>query len=284
MKVPEGIYFHGCAWGIAFYVGVYKSLTETYGVGFGKNIKCYGNSIGCIAALTIALGFTWQEVEELYLTMSSSMREHSFFKLRSSDVHNEVIDYVFKKAEEMYNIDRDTIIKTHLIGRYFVGVTKYYATHAWYSYHDYNSLKEALHGSFHIPIYCRKIITYENMPILDGSYSFNPYTDLPNHGKNILKISVGENTSWCDINPFTPLTIADCIVPGNLNKYLSIRIQGIEAADNWKSITWIKEKNKEDYLKYSNKPCDSGSLLFFWPIRLLENYLPVYKYSNLRVA
>ena len=38
MKLPDGIYFHGCAWGMSFYIGVYKVLIELYGDNFGSNI------------------------------------------------------------------------------------------------------------------------------------------------------------------------------------------------------------------------------------------------------
>ena len=278
MEKPEGIYFHGCAWGMSFYIGVYKILIETYGVNFGSNMLCYGDSMGALMALFVCLNFKWNDIETIYLETCKKLESESFYKLRSSDVHNHVIELAFEYAEKMYDLDREEIIKQHLIGKYFIGVTEYYATHSWYNYTDYNSLKEALHGSFHIPIYCRKLINYNKSRILDGSYSFNPVTDLPNQGKNILKISVGDNIEWCDICPETPFTMMRCAVPDTLSEYLEARRMGIDSTISWTNLYYIKEKNKEPCYKCAKKEKNTTQLMLLWPIRIAEDYLPAYKY------
>lgn len=278
MKLPEGIYFHGCAWGIPFYIGVYKELIDLYGEGFGEKIKCYGDSIGCIAALTISLGIGWQDVEKLFLSVSKIIHNNNFSDFPSSDVHNYILDYIFRLAEEKYKLDKEEIVKKYLIDRLFIGITEYYSKHSWYVFIDFNSLKKAFHGSVHIPIYCRKLITYNNNKIIDGSFSFNPVTDLPNRGKGILKISTGNNWLWCDINPEVPLSVSECIAPCSSDKYIDIKNQGIESIN--KAI-WLKEKHDTFHFKDTNKQYDHLILIFLWPIRLIEEYLPMYNYKNL---
>ena len=281
MKLPEGIYFHGCAWSMSFYIGVYKILIETYEENFGSKIKCYGDSIGAIMALFVCLNFKCNTIEAIYLELSKKMEKESFYKLRSSDVHNYIIELIFEYAENIYNLDREEIVQQYLIGKYFIGITEYYATHSWYKYIDYNSLKEALHGSFHIPIYCRKLINYNKGPILDGSYSFNPITDLPNQGKNILKISVGDHTNWCDICPSIPFSMMKCAIPHTLSEYLDAKRMGIDSTISWKQCYYIKSNNNEIYFKCNEKKKYNMQLMILWPIRIIEDYLPTYKYLKL---
>ena len=53
---PE-IYFGGCCWGAAFYIGAYRWLWETYGPHMVANGLCFtGDSAGSVVALFMAAG------------------------------------------------------------------------------------------------------------------------------------------------------------------------------------------------------------------------------------
>ncbi len=57
-----------------------------------------------------------------------------------------------------------------LKGRFHVGVSEFVARHTWYTYADVDDLVNALHGSFHIPLYCRKVTALHGSWLCDGMY------------------------------------------------------------------------------------------------------------------
>jgi len=55
--LPASIYFGGCAFGAAFYVGVYRALADMYGDDFYTRTLIAGDSGGSIFAVGVTLGF-----------------------------------------------------------------------------------------------------------------------------------------------------------------------------------------------------------------------------------
>ena len=66
-KCPyPSLYFGGCCFGAAFYVGVYKALYELYGPDFMQDMKISGGSAGTIFAIGIALRKSPEYMDNLY--------------------------------------------------------------------------------------------------------------------------------------------------------------------------------------------------------------------------
>jgi predicted acylesterase/phospholipase RssA len=64
--LPPSIYFGGCSWGAAFYIGVHRALVELYGKDFYKNVIITGDSAGSLIALGISVGKSPDEMDDIY--------------------------------------------------------------------------------------------------------------------------------------------------------------------------------------------------------------------------
>jgi len=65
-KKPPSIYFGGCSFGAAFYIGVHEAMVEMWGREYYKDIVISGGSAGTIIAIGIALGKDTEYLDGLY--------------------------------------------------------------------------------------------------------------------------------------------------------------------------------------------------------------------------
>ena len=77
-KQPPVIYFGGCCFGAAFYIGVHKAFVEMWGEDYYKRSLITGGSAGTIVGTAIALGFTVQELDDLYRRVSEKTHASPF--------------------------------------------------------------------------------------------------------------------------------------------------------------------------------------------------------------
>jgi patatin-like phospholipase/acyl hydrolase len=91
-KKPSSIYFGGCAFGAAFYVGVVEAMVDMWGKDFHKDVLFSGDSVGSIFAVGLALGKSPQYLDNLYRDVgdlygkSNSQRE--FYTAPSTTIPN----------------------------------------------------------------------------------------------------------------------------------------------------------------------------------------------------
>ena len=66
----KSIYFGGCAFGAAFYIGVYKSMWDLWGPEYFETTLVGGDSVGCIFAIAIGLRKPPEYLHEMYKRVS----------------------------------------------------------------------------------------------------------------------------------------------------------------------------------------------------------------------
>jgi hypothetical protein len=279
---PQGIYFNGCAWGMAFYVGVCHALEDDFGPGFGRRIDCYGDSAGALTALIVALGLSWTFMERVYLRLAEAMSAHPVTSFRLSDVHNDALDMIFATAEALWSMDRQQLVEQVLRGRLHVGVTEFYAKHHWYQYKNLDDLINGLHGSFHIPIYCRQLAHREGKWLIDGAFTFSPEQDLPSKGAATVTVGVDgpASDSWCDIHPQVGLTRAQCLIQPETSEYRRMKDDGFAAARAWLD-SWV-QADGQGVLREKQKDKQLATLAAVWPMRAVEEFvMPKYERAKL---
>jgi hypothetical protein len=267
---------------MAFYVGVCHAFEDEFGVGFGKHIDCWGDSAGALTALIVALGLPWTFMEKVYLRLAEAMAAHPVTSFRISDVHNEALDTVFAAADVSFGMDREELVDQVLRGRLHIGVTEFFAKHHWYQYTGLDDLINGLHGSFHIPVYCRKLARREGRWLVDGAFTFRPDQDLPLQGATTVTVGVDGPASdcWCDIHPDVSFTNSQCLIQPDMNGYLQMKADGFSQACIWLE-KWTQLHGK-GVLQAKHKGKQLTTLAAVWPLRMIEEFaLPKYERAKL---
>ena len=93
-KVPSipSIYFGGCAFGGAFYIGVYKALVRNWGKDWLNNVLIGGDSVGSILAIGLGLGKSPEYMENLYLRVSDYCLKNGYLITGSVILEKELRD------------------------------------------------------------------------------------------------------------------------------------------------------------------------------------------------
>ena len=121
-SVPPSIYFGGCCFGAAFYVGVHKAMVEKWGEDFYKHCVVGGGSAGTIFAVGLALGKSPEYMDKLYSKVAEQSKSYGPIYYASV--------FMTKGLEEMF-IDDPTAYKK-LEGRCCFGTTSFFSRHRWH--------------------------------------------------------------------------------------------------------------------------------------------------------
>lgn len=178
--LPPSIYFGGCSWGAAFYVGVHKAMEEMWGRDFCSRTLIAGGSAGTIIAVLIALGLSYEETDRIYRKLASRAVAEGTFG-RGTTYVEAVLREVFERHPDAHR---------KLLNRCRLGTTSFPCSHRWHRH--WESLEDLLatvKGSFHIPFYCTPFINViRGEEVVDGAYGFAG-RDLP-HGDRTLYVGI----------------------------------------------------------------------------------------------
>ena len=176
---PPSIYFGGCAFGSAFYVGAYQAMVELWGNDFQKNCIFGGGSAGTIFAVGAALGKSPEYLGDLYRTVAEQSNTHGPIMHASR--------FLYEGTRKMIEDEPDAY--KILEGKCCFGTTQFFSNHRWHlSWESNEDLLECIRASFHIPIYCHKIPSLKGFEVIDGAYGFAG-TDLL-HGDDTLYVGI----------------------------------------------------------------------------------------------
>jgi hypothetical protein len=176
---PPSVYFGGCCFGAAFYVGVYQAMVELWGPDFHKNMIISGGSAGTVFAVGIALGKNPDELNEMYKLVAQQSHEHGPFGTSSIFTERAIRQYFLK----------DPVAYKKVEGKCCFGTTAFFSKHRWHvSWESNEDLMTSMEASYNIPFYCQKIEALRGDIVLDGAYGFAG-TDLP-HGDETLYIGI----------------------------------------------------------------------------------------------
>ena len=194
-KLPyPSLYFGGCAFGAAFYVGVYKALWEKYGPDFARGLAVSGGSAGTIFAMGIALGKTPEYMDDLYRTVARNSHD-------SGPIYNPFSHTgasVFMEQGLRYMVEGDPLAYKKIEGLCFCGTTRYYDNHRWHmSWESNEDMIKCVQWSYHIPFYCHRPLSMmvDGVHVLDGAYGFS--------GVDLLH---GDATLYIGIDPHAEIT------------------------------------------------------------------------------
>lgn len=185
------LYFGGCCFGAAFYVGVYKALWELYGPEFMEGMLVSGGSAGTIFAVGIALRKTPKYMDDLYRRVAAKSAEYG-------PIYNPLRDTgasIFME-EGMREMLDDPLAFKKLEGICYLGTTRFYDKHRWHmSWESNDDLLECIQSSYHIPFYCHRNKPCKGIEVVDGAYGFS--------GDDLLH---GDSTLYIGIDPHAEIT------------------------------------------------------------------------------
>jgi len=246
---PSSIYFGGCAWGCAYYVGVFKAMEERWGKGFHKKTLITGDSSGALIAVGISLGFSPDEMGQIYESLAKNASMHG------------VIGKMGTLAEKCVEhlLSADPVAYQTLQGWFAVGTTRFPFNHHWHwNWESNQDLADCIIGSLHIPLYCcesRKSV--QGSIVVDGAYSMA--------GSDLVH---GDKTLYVGIDPHAEvgrsLNNNQMLFPLYGREYLDIVESGYQAMKNWDG-----KMNAKVGHRIPNYPI----LLLMWPCRVLELFM-----------
>lgn len=258
-------YFRGCAWGCAYYIGVYQKLIQHYSENELKSFLWGGSSAGCFISLAIVLGKNIEDMKEMYFSLSNVARKYGVMGKMS--IYHE---YALSK----WLPDDGDEFKT-ANNKLFICVTKWFNKAELISNWSSNrELKDIIHGSCHIPFYMTHIEKVNNHHFIDGSFSEENIIYKKNNIKVISCIS-----EEADIRPNKLYGYSECFSPPNKCKILSNIEEGFLDAEGFiNSEHYLKEKteNIESFqgthkIQHQHKTENFTLVLILcWILRFLE--------------
>ena len=195
----NGIFFGGCAWGCAYYIGTIRAAREKWVNGADQiqtHIPVGGSSAGAMMALGVALDRTESEMYQLYHELMTQARQHGVVG-RMSHYHQAVLDRWLPLGGSEY---------VHLMqsGRLHIGITQFPATPMLVGTWSSNQhMHEILHASFHIPVYCEHDVIEHAM---DGAI-VQSFWKLPSVQTTWTVSPIELVADICPISPIPPMQI-----------------------------------------------------------------------------
>ncbi len=178
---PPSIYYGGCCFGAAFYVGVHKALAEMYGSDYYLKTVQTGGSAGTIFAIGIALGKSPEYMENLYKHVSNQANEKGPVWYASFFMENALRDI----------LNEDPLSYKKLEGRCAFGSTIFFAKHHWHvSWESNEDVIKCVASSYHVPFYCKWTDKNRGHYRVDGAYGFS--------GIDLIH---GDETVYCGFDP-----------------------------------------------------------------------------------
>lgn len=185
---PPSIYYGGCAFGCAFYIGVHRAMRERWGRDYHKHMYITGDSSGSVMATCVALGFSDEDISRVYLKMSRTALQRGPAFNRAEAARVGMVEEVFERVPDAYALVRD---------RLSIGVTVYPFTHEWKTgWRNNEELLDTILASMHIPLYNPNTRPYFlGNDLIDGAYSM--------HGDALPH---GDRTLFVGFSPYSDVT------------------------------------------------------------------------------
>mmetsp|Transcript_31168 Transcript_31168/g.42877 ORF Transcript_31168/g.42877 Transcript_31168/m.42877 type:complete len:260 (+) Transcript_31168:222-1001(+) len=193
-------------------------MVEKWGKDFHKDVVIAGASAGTILAVGICMGFSPDEIGELYLKTAQEAKCGIFHKGMLSLEHN-----CLRKLIE----DPETFRK--LEGKCHIGITGFLTEHFWASsWKDNEDLLNCLKGSLHVPLVCDLIEPVADVHVVDGAYGFAGSSLLALHGDDTLYIAPDPSADIC-----TSLSTRQLLFPSEGEAFKELVQHGYESFMSW---------------------------------------------------
>ena len=241
------ISFEGSLWSCSFYIGVYKALVEIYGYEQLKDIKIAGTSSGCLAAIGIALGYKWHDLDKIYRLIARYSLEYGNYGITSLYL-DIFLDKMLKNEDDYKKVN----------GKLFIGVTKFFKqSHVISHWNSNDELKETVRESANIPFYI-----WRNMKTLtvDGCLSggFIKLSD------ETLFVSALKGSGH--ISPTIKFSMTDTIFTMQDPKYSEVVQNGYDQTKKF-----FKESDGT-LIKMDTQPMSNSVTLVIWTLYFGKTY------------
>mmetsp|Transcript_1085 Transcript_1085/g.1215 ORF Transcript_1085/g.1215 Transcript_1085/m.1215 type:complete len:282 (+) Transcript_1085:112-957(+) len=244
-KIPPSIYFGGCCFGGAFYVGVHEAMVKKWGKDFHEHIVISGGSAGTIFAVGLALGKSPEFMAKLYKDVAEQAKIYGPIYYASV--------YMTKGLEEM--LADDPLAYKKLEGKCCFGTTSFFSKHRWHlSWESNEDLLDCIQGSYHIPFYCQRIKTLKGIEVVDGAYGFAGI-DLP-HGDETLYVGIDPHAEITRI-----FTYKEMFFPALGEDYLEMVKTGYNSMMQW---------DGKFKMKVGHRRPNYEALYVLWLLKVLE--------------
>lgn len=179
--VPPSMYWGGCGFGSAFYIGVHRAMVERWGQDFYKKTIIAGGSAGAAMAIQVCLGRTPTQVAEMYEGVAQEAARRGPIRHASTCL----VEGIRKVLVEYYP-------NAHKIlqGKCMISLTHFPFTHEWIkSWHSDEHLLHCLTATCHIPMYSLGGVDAW-AHVVDGAYGFSGESLLDLHGNDTLFVGI----------------------------------------------------------------------------------------------
>lgn len=162
---PPSIYFGGCGFGCAFFIGAHRAMVERWGVDFHKRTIIAGGSAGAVMAIQVALGRTNDQMHEMYRWTASEALQRGPIQQASACLMEAVTKILESESSNAY--------KSLSQNNCFISATNFPFEHKFYSrWLDNDDLVACIAASCHIPLYSQRGSgSYADH--VDGAYGFS---------------------------------------------------------------------------------------------------------------
>jgi hypothetical protein len=204
---PPSMYFGGCGFGCAYFVGVHRAMVERWGPDFYKHTVLAGGSAGAIMAIQVALGRTNEQMDELYKGIAAEASKRGVI-LEASACLMEAVQNVFDEIP-------GNQAHAQLSRRNCYGVTHFPFEHKFHSsWEDDNDLIDCLTASCHIPLYSRRA-TKKYSLLVDGAYGFTGSSLRELHENDTLFVGIDPTADVGRSLTFSQM-VRSCVFPPSL--------------------------------------------------------------------
>lgn len=241
--------FQGALWKCSFYIGVYKALVELYGYNGLKDIKIAGTSSGVLAALGVALGYRWEDLDRVYRLIAKYSLEYGNYGITSLYL-DIFLDKMLKNEDDYKKVN----------GKLFIGVTKFFKqSHVISHWNNNDELKETVRESANIPFYIwRNVKTLTIDGCLSGG--FIKLSD------NTLFISTSKKEGHIFPSNNLNLNILDSAFTMQDPKYTH------SIQDGYEQTLKFFEESKGTLIKVETKPMSDSLTFIVWALYFGKTY------------
>jgi hypothetical protein len=180
---PPSIYFGGCGFGCAFFIGAHKAMVERWGPNFNKRTVIAGGSAGAVMAIQVALGRTNEQMHAMYKWTSAEAAKRGPI-MEASTCLMEAVQNILDDVAPM------VASKALSNNNCFVSVTNFPFSHQFFNRWDSDEdLVHCLTASCHIPLYShRGQLAYSS--VVDGAYGFSGVSLHELHANDTLFVGI----------------------------------------------------------------------------------------------
>ena len=254
--MSEFVFFSGGGLSAAFYVGIYKKMSEVWGYEGLFKAKYLGNSAGALMSFLILSEKKYQDMDKLYLTFLKDIEKTGIFGNVSNYI-NDVLNSILVNEDDYkkYNY------------RLYIGLTEFPLKYKIiYEWKNNQELIDTLHASMHIPFYSTHTKKINNKIYIDGAV-WHDYQFF-----NDDTITISKWNKLADINLNNILNYNDKFFNLKKENYCKLFDLGYQKCEEFLNKEDVIIKKNYEYSALSGAFYITVTILF-WILRYIQELI-----------